>query len=326
MNLLVMVNSMSMIEIHKSALEELIVPYHHFLTQQKKNSKKLFGFVEGKDDPSYYQTLIDPMISDSSWNICLIESGDKKGNRDKVIKLLDIIDWNHYSRKQTIFFIDRDLSDFFPESIIEHDNLYITDNYSIENNIVNLYSLKRIIREFYNINLQDSEFLIIENLFNDGFKIISNVIKEICCNYIALRRLGKKPCFNDIKLSDFCRVENCIVKIVSEEEIKEYLANKWQYGTIDLHQVYDEFDTHNKNYRCIRGKYLMWYFVNFINSFCKCADKIIPSIDLPISITRELTEKHAIMDLSSRSKIPESLRLFISKTYLEYISEKSKIE
>ncbi|MEG0093957.1 MAG: DUF4435 domain-containing protein [Bacilli bacterium] len=314
---------MSMVEIHKSALEELIVPYHHFLLQHKRSLKQLFGFVEGKDDPSYYQTLIEPMIPDSSWNVCLIESGDKNGNRDKVIKLLNLIDWNHYSRKQTIFFIDRDLSDFFPEPNINHDNLYITDCYSIENNIVTLHSLKRIIREFYNINLQDSEFSIIKNLFNDGLEIMSNVIKEICCNYIALRRLGAKPCFNDIKLNDLCQVKNCKVSIVSNEEVKKHLTDKWQFEPIDLRQIYDEFDTYNVNYRCLRGKYLMWYFVNFINSFCRCADELIPSINSPIKVTRVLTEKEAIIDLSARSRIPESLKLFITNTYLNYISEES---
>lgn len=314
---------MSMLQIHRSALTEIIVPYHSFLTQQAKCKRKLFGFVEGKDDPSYYQGHIQSIINNDEWEVVLIEAGFPKGNRDRVLLLLNAIDWNRFSSKQTTFFVDRDLSDFFPDQQIEKANLYITDYYSIENNIVSIYTLKRVLREMYNVNLLESEFEIIIKLFNEGLDLICKAVQKISCYYIALRKSGQSTSFGDIDISKIINIDNCEAKIVTNEELIEYLENKWHVccSEIDLSEMEIEFNRYNENARCIRGKYLIWYFVKFINSFCGCCNNLIPSMDKPITGVRELTEQYAVIDLSARSKTPESLKTFITNTYQQYISE-----
>lgn len=315
---------MSMLEIHRSALMEIIVPYHHFLTQQSKYRKKLFGFVEGKDDPAYYQTHIAPLINDE-WDIVLIEAGAPKGNRTRVLSLLDTIDWNRFSPMQTVFFIDRDLSDFFPDLNVEKDNLYMTDYYSIENSIVSVYTLKRTLRELYNVNLFEEEFSIVQKLFNEGLIILCSVIEKISCYYIALRKLGKTPSFADIDIGELCKVNNCKVTVKPDETVIEHLREKWHFNSdeIDLSQIIIEYSHYNQNLRCVRGKYLMWYFVKFINCFRGCCYDHIPRMDKPITGVRDLSESYAIVDLSARSKTPESLKHFIANTYQQYIYENS---
>lgn len=314
---------MSMLEIHRSALMEVIVPYHYFLTQQKQYKHKLFGFVEGKDDPSYYQSHIDAIIDADKWDVVLIEAGDPKGNRDRVLKLLDIIDWNRFSPKQTAFFIDRDLSDFFPKQKVEKSNLYITDYYSIENNIISTYTLKRALREIYNVNLTEKEFAIVGSLFNKGLNLVCETVKIISCYYIALRREKHSVAFGDIDIGKICNINNCEVNVISENDMKAYLGAKWHVNCdeICLSGIDAEFNYYNKGFSCIRGKYLIWYFIKFINSFCACCDKVISSMDKPITGCRDLSEQYAIMDLGVRSKTPTSLKAFIASTYLSFISE-----
>lgn len=316
---------MSMLEIHRSALSEIIVPYHHFLSQQKKYRKKLFGFVEGKDDPAYYQTHIEPLINNDEWEIVLIEAGAPKGNRNRVLLLLNAIDWNRFSSKQTVCFVDRDLSDFFPDLKVEKDNLYVTDNYSIENEIVSIYTLKRILRELYNVNLFEEEFLILKNLFNEGLDLFCRVIRKISCCYIALRRLGETPNFGDVDIGDICNITDCKLIALTDEAIIDHLSKKWHFkcDEIDMSLIEIEFNNFNQNLRCIRGKYLMWYFIKFINCFCNSCNNYIPSMDKPIVGIRELSETYAIVDLSARSKTPESLKAFVANTYQQYIIENS---
>ncbi|WP_347491231.1 DUF4435 domain-containing protein [Desulfoscipio sp. XC116] len=313
---------MSMLEIQRSALEEVIVPYHTFLMSQSKSKKRLYGFVEGKDDPSYYQGRIISQIRNDEWEVILIEAGHPKGNKNRVLRLLNIIDWNRFSPKQTTFFVDRDLSDFL-DDLPQNDNLYITDEYSIENNIVTVHTLKRALIELFNIHLVDYEFDIVVKFFEQGIQKIAYVAEIITCYYLFLRKKGLTPSLGDIDISEIIRVNKCIVDVKSLEAIKRYIKTKWcyDYDELCIKEIQEDFSEKNKGYKYVRGKYLMWYFIKFINSFCCTCNEIIPSMDKPITGYRELSEKYAIQDLGPRSKTPCSLNEFIERTYMYYIKE-----
>lgn len=311
---------MSMINIHRSALESISEPYHIFLSSQKKYKKKLYGFVEGKTDPAFYFHHIYSLIPDDSWEISLIEAGSP-GNKENVLNLFNLIDWNRYSPKQTVFFVDRDFNDFFNDPRLNQKNVYITDNYSIENDIVNPFTLKRIVRELYNLNLVEYEFDILKESFLDGIKIISSVVQIISCYYILLKLDNKKPSFDNINFKELCQISNCQVKTKSETDIHQYVQTKWSsnYSSEEYQFIESLFSLINKNGRCIRGKFLMWYFIGFLNSLTSCCHELFPRIENPMG-SRPLAESTAIIDLAPRSSLPYSLKEFIEYTYLDYIS------
>ncbi len=309
---------MSMISIHKSALEEIIVPYHFFLTAQTKDAKKLFGFVEGINDISYYNNHISRVIKD--YELILIEAGEP-GNKSKVLQLIDIIDWNRYPEKQTAFFVDRDLDDFF-NGQKDRANLYITDDCSIENSIVSTYTLNRVIKELCNINLYEKENEKLFQLFLCGVNELAKAVSLISAAYIWLQRKGDKPSFNCIEIKDVLCMEKCNVKTMNSTDIVSYIERKWNTKIMidEVLSVEVEFQDKNIDLRYIRGKYLMWYFVNFINNFHESCQEYFPRLSKPRSI-RKLDVNNAINDLGVRSKTPETLVDFISRTYLMFISE-----
>ncbi|HCJ58853.1 MAG TPA: hypothetical protein DHV55_17000 [Clostridiaceae bacterium] len=313
---------MSMLEIQRSALEEVIVPYHTFLLSQSKSQKRLFGFVEGKNDPAYYQGRIISQLRNDEWEVILIEAGHPKGNKSRVLRLLNIIDWNRFSPKQTAFFIDRDLSDFL-DKLPQNDNLYVTDEYSIENNIVTVYTLKRVLIELFSVRLVDYEFDIVVKLFEQGIQKIASAVEIITCHYLYLRKKGLTPSFSDVDFSEIVQVNKCIVDVKPFEVIKGYIETKWcyDYDESGINEIQEDFSERNKGYKYVRGKYLIWYFVKFVNSFCCACNEIIPSMDKPITGCRELSEKYAIQDLGPRSEMPCSLSQFIERTYIAYINE-----
>lgn len=317
---------MSMIEIHRSALEEIIIPYNEFLRAQDFSKKQIFGFVEGKDDPSFYQGHIENCICLDGWIVKLIEAGNKKGNKERVLRLLNVIDWNRYSKKQVLFFVDRDLSEFLNEQIPVSENLYLTDMYSIENYVVSISTLRRVLRELYNVMLQEYEFEIIAGLFQKGLNSLRELMTIITSWYIYLYRNGKKPIFDDIIMDDLVNIDHCQF-IMKQIDVNKYLEIKWGFEMkgIDISSVVKEFNEKNGPILYIRGKNLMWFFINFINSFCRNCVEIIPSINVPIKGVRELNTKDSIKDLGPRTKIPQTLKEFIDKTCLAYIRENSEI-
>lgn len=120
----------SMLEVHDRALEEVDKAYHQFLLIYRKNARRVYGFVEGKEDPVFYRQLIENQLPEG-WSIKLIPTGNKK----KVLHSFQSINWDNFSKKRVCFFIDRDLDDFLGSSQQVETNIYITDGYSIENSV-----------------------------------------------------------------------------------------------------------------------------------------------------------------------------------------------
>jgi hypothetical protein len=104
---------MSLISEHrKSRANKSRIVLHEFKIRFKKNSNTIYGFVEGKDDPSFYRGFIDNNIPDN-WHVELWCAGGK----DNVLDIYSNFDWRSFHKRQILFFIDRDLSEFTKESI-----------------------------------------------------------------------------------------------------------------------------------------------------------------------------------------------------------------
>jgi len=116
-----------MLHLHETALASGNIPYHEFLLYYKATQRVVYGIVEGREDPSYYRGQIEGMLSDD-WKVKLICAGSKT----KVLKVFVDIDWSRFPKKRVCFFVDRDLSEFLSPQQHSGQNLFVTDNYSID--------------------------------------------------------------------------------------------------------------------------------------------------------------------------------------------------
>src|SRR3989339_1789666 len=177
--------SMNMMNIHKEAVETENPVYHEFLCRFSKNKKCVYGFVEGKEDISYYRGFIEHMIP-HNW---MVELWPVR-NKDYVKKLHSIFDWTRFSRKQIAFFIDKDLSLFLNEDIHKKQNIYTTDNYSIENDIVTPCTLDRVLTEIYNLtNLSKEEKDNILNAFEKELNSFAEAMIPVMSWIIYWRKI-----------------------------------------------------------------------------------------------------------------------------------------
>ena len=120
----------SFIEVHEQALAEVDEAYHTFLLLYSASNKCVYGFCEGKDDPTFYQSLIESKLP-NHWKVKIIPAGGKK----KVIQAYHAFNWVRLNKEEICFYIDRDLDDYLGQRQQPENNVYITDDYSIENSI-----------------------------------------------------------------------------------------------------------------------------------------------------------------------------------------------
>src|SRR5580698_4141808 len=122
---------MEMLDIHAAALASGNVPYHEFLLCYRAGERFVYGIVEGREDPCFYRGIIENMLPEG-WEVRLIRAGSKK----KALKVFESMDWSRFPRKRVCFFVDRDLSEFVGGETHVGDNLYVTDKYSIDSEVV----------------------------------------------------------------------------------------------------------------------------------------------------------------------------------------------
>lgn len=272
---------MDMLGVLSAASDSSNVAYHDFLLFYKPGQSLVYGFVEGKQDPSYYRSAIDPRLP-NGWRCKLIPAGSKS----KVLQLYGLMDWVRFPKKAICFFVDRDLSDFIPSARTTADNLFISDNYSIENDIISLYTFERLLEEVYGISgLWPNELNRIYELFQHNIKLFTESLSCVMAQIIILRRSESKTAteiliarLDKIKPHAFFEYQDGALKLKPEFNSPErrvaHACAAVEAAVADavlLKQTEAEFIMADGPARFTRGKYLIRFFID-------CADAIRDAI------------------------------------------------
>jgi len=318
---------MGMREIHDAALGSSNVAYHLFLLNYKVSEQIVYGFVEGKDDPSFYRGFIESSIPDD-WDVELISSN----NKAKVLTIFDIMDWSRYPKKRVCFFVDRDLSEFLSDVTRSGENLYVTDNYSIENEVVNFKTMKRVLEEFFGvIHLDSTEFESIQNLFESNLEAFSEAMAPVMAQILLWRREGADVSLNNIKPKEFFTFEKGKIGLepsFKSPEIRVHHAASrvgatWAAGK-EIADAEAEFRGKQGLEKYIRGKYLLWFFVQCALEIHKATPVLCKKYREPPKVHVGLSVTNAIAMVAPRVRIcPASLKSFLKLNYGAYIKEEA---
>jgi len=317
---------MDMLEIHEAARESDNVPYHEFLQYYKIGEQIVYGFVEGKDDFSFYRRHIESNLSDG-WDVKLIKSD----NKAKVLKTFDDMEWSRFPKKRVCFFVDRDLSEFLGGEKRSGENLYVTDNYSIENEVVNFKTMECFLEDALGVtDVNSTEFELIRNLFESNLMAFSKAMAPVMAQILLWRRAGANASLDNIEPKRFFIFEEGKIRLKLSFEPPErrihHAASKVKVPQATSKEINDteaEFRGKQGLEKYIRGKYLLWFFV-------QCAKEIhgeIPHIcekyknKKPPKVHIELSVKNAIFVLGPRVRCPSSLKTFLERNYGAYIRE-----
>lgn len=314
-----MSESVDLKAVHDDAIEGDVEGYHEFLTSYKKHSKSLYGFVEGPDDISFYQSLVEANLCCDSWNLELFPCGGRK----KVIATHGEMDWTKYDKKRIVFYVDLDFSDIVGDtSGIGEPNVYITDEYSIENRALNSMTFRRVLKEILGVK----SGAILEyycDLYQSELNSFKNLLHPVTCQIMHWRSSGIDAKLNKIKLSEIYSVKNCkVIQLLSDDAAVRIIHKQCAIALPKKHDVSKcarVLSKKNNISRYARGKFITWFFIEFIKSIqCDWSNMKFSGDSAPTERV-SIGKKNALLIIAPRSRAPQSLKRFVNETHNSYI-------
>lgn len=320
-----------MIEIHASAFDREIVIYHEFLLRYSKDAKVVYGFMEGKEDPCFYRGFIESLLPED-WSVELWPAGNKK----QVYAIHKVINWRRFRKSRVCFFVDRDLSDMIPETLVQDKNIYVTTGYSIENDVVNKGTCHRILSELCGFSNVDHDALeAVCELFDQELETFLQSMVPIMAWILAWRRNDKRPNLNDILMRDLFSIVNGRLQSKATPKGKvtliEYLHDRCKIVNdhkVNIVPIQNEFCRNEAYKKLTRGKYVFWFLVEFCNAVHRDSVALFKEMSSPPKMHSSLSFSNGIGLIGPRSRIPKSLREFLQLTFCAYITsiQKRKIK
>lgn len=313
---------MTMLSVHADALARNTA-YHEFLLFYKRTADVVYGFVEGPQDPSFYRSLIDSFLP-NGWCAKLFQAG----NRDKVVQTCLEMDWKRFDRRRICFFVDCDLTAFFGSGDHLPPNVYVTDQYSIENDVVTLETLGRVLEEVFNIaGLTPDEEISIQELFVAEYFKFREAMASPMSQILIWRRNGYRACLDNVKLRDWFEFASGKIAFkggfASARSRIEYVANRCNCALSSddlLLETEKEFRQKDGVQKYVRGKYVLWFFIQFVASIYESASTYCARCTSKPKTHVSLGIENALVILGGRVRAPESLRTFLTATYSAYIA------
>lgn len=313
-----------MLSIHEEALRQVNEGHHNFMLRYRAASKTVYGFVEGKDDPSFYRSIIERFIPDD-WAVDLIVTGNKR----KLFETYDTFNWNRYDLRRITFFADRDTDDFVVAHRRNATNIYYTDGYSIENSITNQEVYFRLLGEAYSVvDAEEQERHALCKHFEDNLLIFEDYLAPIMAQIILWRIEGCKAYHNDLDLGQIFSFRNDV--IVPRSAYTDPNALVAKVGEMvgaqvsapeERQRVESVYRAHNGRPSLVRGKYLLWFFATILNHVHSTIMDRVAAYQRPPKARNPVGPKTVGFAAAPRVRIPASLRAFIDNTYLRYIGE-----
>ena len=307
-----------MLEIHAESRESWIVVYDEFLHQYGKSDSIVYGFVEGKDDPSFYRGIIKNQLPDG-WNVKLI----KAGNKDKVFKVFDKMDWSEKPKNRICFFVDRDLSVFLEEETRSSDNIYTTDNYSIENDAVNFETFEAVLEDVFGLNKFSLEEIdSIRLLFESNLVAFGEAMAPVMAQIVLWRKAGANVSLGNINPEEFFEFERGQIRLK-----ESYILQGNRVGhaatrvdapmskDTEIAEAEAEFRRQQGCKKYIRGKYLLWFFIQCAKEIYKAIPCLCRKYQKPPKIHIELGPSNGMMVIGPRVRCPTSPRSFLEHNY-----------
>ena len=110
-----------------------------------------------------------------------------------------------------------------------------------------------------------------------------------------------------------------------KESIEVYITNSaLRYNDAgSIANIILQFKKHNHHEKFIRGKYLLWFLVEFcLSIYQECMSLSLVSIPKKPKMTTILSQANAIIMTAPRSRVPGDLKLFFSNTITKYVDSK----
>ena len=159
-------------------------------------------------------------------------------------------------------------------NILNESNVYITDKYSIENEIANSDTCESILRDVMGFAMTDQNSIDrIISLFDQQKEIFERLMLPVMANIIFWKKIRLPKCnYNNIRVKDIIRIKNAVIQnLKNNDELLGYIYTKSNvdiqvFSERDLNEIHNEIEQDNFYKKIIRGKYVSTFFILMCNS------------------------------------------------------------
>lgn len=302
---------MSFLDELRSSRETPTTAYHLFLLNHPKGTGAVHAFFEGNDDSSFYLNFLNHYTEDR-YQLFIYKCGNKKS----VYETYEKIYAHGFPEFILLFFVDKDLYNFLDIKTPVSDNIFVTDYYSIENYLVNDYSLQRIWFDILHLPNQDGQFEIVRAKFIAELRKFYEIFQPIMCWIIYTMRCNLKPNFNNINVTKLLIFDDQLELNILPDNILAELEKCCGINTPEnfeneVGEIKREIEKHDpKMY--VRGKFELWFLVKFVEKLIPIIRNCYQNEGEKIKVVTVITEENAIEILGPRIPIPQTLSSFLS--------------
>jgi Protein of unknown function (DUF4435) len=291
-----------------------VVALHQFRILYEPGKESLHFFFEGDEDSLFFMPVARRYTNVNPLH--LYDCGGKKN----VVEVRDAIKSDGYDIEKCLFFVDRDFDDLLGSQVVIDERTYITDGYSIENDISTIDAARIVVSEILGISQANPEFKNIENSLTAGYSVFHREVRPLIAWILAARALGCGP-----NLSNTAGLKGVVsivggVPILTKKGFKDF---KRKVVVNDRVPHFSEILAWRRllclsaTKKWVRGKYEIWFFhaallfaIEEINTKRKMLKS--PLIRIPSA----LKEGRIFEILGGRTSPPESLQNFLQSSLL----------
>jgi len=230
---------------------------HQFILLFNPNDDSIHIFFEGAEDFLYYPAFLRATID--------FDSAHMHNCRGKPVvrQLKDFISRNGYPSNRCLYFVDRDFDDYLDCQMVADESTYITDGYSIENDIATVDAAKILLTDVVGLGRGSDEFNLVISSLNQSVGEFNQAIRPIMAWCIAVRAKGGKVNLNNAKLSGVFNISrNGKVKRKTNGFagfIRSTKSGNIAPTTAELKTALRRISTDDPR-KWVRGKYALWHF------------------------------------------------------------------
>jgi hypothetical protein len=281
-----------------------------FVMETPKSPGSIYAFVEGDDDPFFYRNFI-LLFADKMHSFPCGGKGGVYEARERMA--------NRVYRGKALFFVDKDLSDIIPEeNYVRAVDIYTTDYYSIENELVSEDMLSKIWAELLHFRGERLD-LVHQEKFQEELERFHELALPIMAWLVYTRRNERQPELSGFHFSKFFAWDD-EYKLKYHEDVLQIGLIKLLEQVCKVNETPPSWSLNEESIKnellClepkayIHGKLELCFFVRFLHKLINLLNKDLRRAD-KIRMKSSLGEGNAVEKLSRYASIPQSLEKFL---------------
>lgn len=301
---------MSYVDILRTARSSRVSVVHKFLTNYDPNADRVYSFVEGDADVSFYRTQIKRYLTNErklfTYN-CEGKAGVASAYEDVVKK--------YPTCERVLFFLDKDVDDIVGVLWPSDPRIFVTECYSIENYVVSKDALRQYLQDFVKIRKCDIDVNDVLEQFDQELACFHRVMVPIMAWIVIMKRSGCAVVLQDVNLGELFRVTDrgidrrlnrCAVAYLTKiTQAKGPLPTWWRVRATckELARL------PAKSY--IRGKFEAWWFVEFGRRMLDGLQRVANEVGGSVKVQTPLHASTFIQLLGTAIETPVRLEAFL---------------